>query len=129
MSSKKNQSDASGVSRIAADLQGRREREQGYRAKALKILPWTCARCGRDFDAKNLRLLTVHHKDHNHHHNPADGSNWELLCVYCHENEHSRQEVADAYREAAPEQRSEPASTHRPFGALGALLKGRKKQQ
>ena len=127
MSSKKDQSDAGGRSRIAADLQGRRAREQGYRAKALKILPWICARCGREFSAKNLRQLTVHHKDQNHDHNPADGSNWELLCIYCHENEHSRQEVADAYEEAEPEQRREPDSTHRPFEALGALLKSRKK--
>ena len=127
MSSKKDQSDAGGRSRIAADLQGRREREEGYRAKALKILPWICARCGREFSAKNLRQLTVHHKDHNNHHNPADGSNWELLCIYCHENEHSRLEVADAYGDAEPEQRREPASTHRPFEALGAFLKSRKK--
>ena len=127
MSSKKNPSDAGKPARLAADLAGRREREQGYRAKALKILPWICARCGREFSARNLRQLTVHHKDHNHHHNPADGSNWELLCIYCHENEHSRQEVADSYGEAEPEQRREPVSTQRPFEALGALLKSRKK--
>ena len=129
MASKKHQSDASGLNRIAADIRGKREREQGYRAQALKILPWICARCGRESSAKNLRQLTVHHKDHHHHHhhNPADGSNWELLCIYCHENEHSRQEVADAYGKAEPERRREPASTYRPFEALGALLKSRKK--
>ncbi len=127
MASKKNQSDGDGLDRISADIRDKREREQGYRAKALKILPWICARCEREFSAKNLGQLTVHHKDHNHNNNPADGSNWELLCMYCHENEHSRQEVADAYGQAEPERRREPASTHRPFEALGALLKSRKK--
>ena len=75
----------------------RNEREKGYRAQALKIYPPICARCGREFSGKKLRDLTVHHKDHNHENNPADGSNWELLCPYCHENEHSRKAVADAY--------------------------------
>jgi len=127
MSSTKNPSGDGKPGRLAADLQGRREREQGYRAKALKILPWICGRCEREFSARNLRQLTVHHKDHDHDHNPADGSNWELLCLYCHENEHSRQEVADAYGEAEAAQRREPVSTQRPFEALGALLKSRKK--
>src|SRR5712691_3095360 len=67
-----------------------------YREQALKILPWVCARCAREFDAKRLRELTVHHKDGNHHNNPPDGSNWELLCIYCHENEHARVEDARA---------------------------------
>jgi hypothetical protein len=68
------------------------QREQSYRAQALKLYPWICARCGREFSGKTLRELTVHHKDHNHDHNPPDGSNWELLCLYCHENEHARQQ-------------------------------------
>jgi hypothetical protein len=38
-----------------------------------------------------VRELTVHHRDHNHDNNPPDGSNWELLCLYCHDNEHQRQ--------------------------------------
>jgi cytochrome c553 len=33
----------------------------------------------------------VHHKDGNHLNNPPDGSNWENLCVYCHEDEHTRE--------------------------------------
>ncbi len=37
-----------------------------YRNQALKILPWVCGKCGRDFSGKNLRELTVHHKDHNY---------------------------------------------------------------
>jgi len=65
-----------------------------YRAAALKILPHICGRCAREFSGKRLRELTVHHKDGDHHNNPPDGSNWELLCIYCHENEHAR--VVDA---------------------------------
>ena len=47
------------------------------------------ARCAREFEGDDLHLLTVHHKDGNHDNNPRDGSNWENLCVYCHEAEHS----------------------------------------
>ncbi len=97
-----------------------------YREQALKILPWICGRCGREFSGKKLRELTVHHKDHNHDNNPRDGSNWELLCIYCHENEHSRLEAADAYGAARPEGRRESLSTHKPFADLGSLLKRKK---
>src|SRR5947207_4954572 len=68
-----------------------KKREQGYREQALKIYPWICGRCAREFTHANLRELTVHHRDHNHDNNPPDGSNWELLCLYCHDNEHQRQ--------------------------------------
>jgi len=37
----------------------------------------------------------VHHKDGNPRNNPKDGSNWENLCIYCHDDEHSRQLLAD----------------------------------
>jgi hypothetical protein len=67
----------------------------------------------------------VHHRDHNHDNNPPDGSNWELLCLYCHENEHSRREVAEAYEGAAPEAQA-PHTTYQPFADLDALLKNRK---
>src|SRR5947208_17123042 len=72
------------------------QRELGYREQALKIYPWICGRCGREFTHANLRELTVHHRDHNHDNNPPDGSNWKLLCVYCHDNEHQRQLEAAA---------------------------------
>jgi hypothetical protein len=62
-----------------------------YRDQALKLYPWICGRCGREFTHGNLHELTVHHRDHNHDHNPPDGSNWELLCLYCHDNEHQRE--------------------------------------
>lgn len=61
-----------------------------YRRRSLDIHGWLCAKCGRDFDETNLHLLTVHHRDSNSKNNPPDGSNWENLCIHCHEDEHSR---------------------------------------
>jgi hypothetical protein len=107
---------------IAEALRYRDQREKNYRGQALKLYPWICARCGREFSGKKLRELTVHHKDHNHDNNPPDGSNWELLCLYCHDNEHARQQVADAYREAQPGEDREPLGTYRPFAELADLL-------
>src|SRR5262245_19744609 len=99
------------------------EREKSYREQALKMYPWVCARCGREFSGKRLRELTVHHKDHNHDNNPPDGSNWELLCLYCHDNEHARQQVADASTELTPGEEREPPYTYKPFAGLDDLLK------
>ncbi len=69
------------------------EREKGYRARALKMYSHVCGSCGREFGGKNLKELTVHHKDHNHDNNPPDGSNWELLCLYCHDHEHEKHKM------------------------------------
>jgi hypothetical protein len=99
-------------------------REQGYREQSLKIHPWICARCGREFTAGNLHLLTVHHKDHNHENNPSDGSNWENLCIYCHENEHRR--YLDHLEGGGAEAGDSEALTHNPFGNLKDLLKSEK---
>ncbi|KJR41179.1 HNH endonuclease [Candidatus Magnetoovum chiemensis] len=66
-----------------------------YREQSLKIHGLICAKCARVFDHKTKHLLTVHHKDGNHHNNPQDGSNWENLCVYCHDDEHSRGLLGD----------------------------------
>lgn len=99
------------------------QRGQTYRERALRILPWICAHCGRAFDGRKLSQLTVHHKDHNHHNNPPDGSNWELLCVYCHDNEHQRYLVADASGGAPPSREQDPPSTFTPFAHLADLLK------
>jgi len=71
------------------------ERDEGYRERSLKLHGWICAKCGREFEASNLHLLTVHHKDGNHNNNPPDGSNWENLCSYCHDDEHSRSLLGD----------------------------------
>lgn len=69
-----------------------------YRTKSLQIHGPICAKCGREFDAANLHQLTVHHKDGNHHNNPADGSNWENLCNHCHDDEHSRDLLGDYFQ-------------------------------
>jgi hypothetical protein len=96
------------------------ERAQGYREKALKIYPWICGRCAREFTRSNVRELTVHHKDHNHDNNPPDGSNWELLCLYCHDNEHQRQ--LEATSGGSSRSVGGPVSTHAPFAGLKDLL-------
>jgi hypothetical protein len=96
-----------------------------YREQALKILPWICARCAREFDGKRLRELTVHHKDGNHDNNPPDGSNWELLCIYCHENEHARFTDAAAGGGGERDGVTEPAK-YRPLEGLQDLLKKKK---
>ncbi len=124
--SRKSPPDAEQQRRIVADARRERaQRDKGYRERALKILPWVCAKCGRDFEGKKLHQLTVHHKDHNHNNNPADGSNWELLCIYCHDDEHSRHEVADAYDGAASGKREERPGFN-PFAGLEDLLKDKK---
>lgn len=105
-------------------LQSKRERENTYRERALKIYPWVCAHCGREFEGKRLKELTVHHKDHNHDNNPPDGSNWELLCIYCHDNEHSRDQVADAYADDLTSGSSKEGKVN-PFAGLGEMLKGK----
>jgi len=124
---RKDAPDAGKLDRLVTEARrAREEREKGYREQAMKLFPWICGRCGREFSGANLRMLTVHHKDGNHDNNPADGSNWELLCVYCHEDEHAR-ELNAAGRDPGPPGGDgiEPA-THRPFADLAALLKNRK---
>lgn len=66
-----------------------------YRQLSLQIHGLICAKCGREFDEKNKSQLTVHHKDGNHNNNPPDGSNWENLCAYCHDDEHTRGLLGD----------------------------------
>lgn len=127
MPSKKNRLDRDGMNRVVAEARSsRQKRMQGYREQALKILPRVCARCGREFEGKKLRELTVHHKDHNHDNNPPDGSNWELLCIYCHDNEHSRHLDAEGYGEMEPGDEPQPAGTYKPFADLDKLLKNKK---
>ena len=111
---------------IAKAWRDRELREKTYRERALKLFSWICARCGREFTGKRVRELTIHHKDHNHDNNPPDGSNWELLCLYCHDNEHSRDQVAEWYDETTPAGGQEPRSGNRPFASLKDLLKGKK---
>ena len=102
------------------------EREKSYREQSLKIHPWICTRCGREFSYENLRELTVHHKDHNHDNNPRDGSNWENLCLYCHDNEHSRHLDYIAGEGAEVGEEKKESATYKPFAGLGDLLKTNK---
>ena len=114
---------SSNLDRIVA--QARKEAEQrghGYRDRALKMYPWICGRCTREFTRANLSELTVHHRNHNHDDNPADGSNWELLCLYCHDNEHSR--YGDHTGVAANQAEDKvAAATSNPFADLKSLLR------
>jgi len=80
---------------VAEAKQARAGRAQGYRERSLALHGWICGRCAREFEAPDLHLLTVHHKDGNHDYNPPDGSNWENLCVYCHEAEHTTHTLGD----------------------------------
>ena len=91
---------------------------QGYQV----LTPFGKLGYSREFSGKKLRELTVHHKDHDHDNNPPDGSNWELLCLYCHDNEHERHQVADAYGPLSPGE-EHPTSTYKPFAGLADVLK------
>ena len=124
MTSNKQPPDKGKLDKLIADARRQRElRESGYRERALRLFPWICGRCAREFSAANVRMLTVHHKDGNHDNNAADGSNWELLCIYCHENEHARL-LDQAVQQGGGAGGSTPASaTHKPFAALESLLK------
>ena len=122
MPPRKSAPDAGRLDRIVAEARRAREsREKGYREQALKLYPWVCGRCARAFTHTNLQLLEVHHRDGNHDNNPPDGSNWELLCTYCHEAEHRR--YLDAAGRDPAGGGNETQATHRPFANLGELLK------
>ena len=110
-------------------IEARRNAEQraaGYRAQALKLFPWVCGGCARTFTHGNLQLLEVHHKNSNHDDNPPDGSNWELLCTYCHEHEHSKLKDMAGRTGVAGEP---AASTFNPFADLKALMESGEKRQ
>jgi len=116
--------DSNRLDRVVAEAhKARLDRHRGYRERSLRIHPWVCARCSREFTRENLHELTVHHKDHDHDNNPTDGSNWENLCVYCHDNEHRR--FVDQVKGFDPLVDNEPreAATHKPFANLEQLLK------
>ncbi|MFK5926491.1 MAG: YajD family HNH nuclease [Desulfuromusa sp.] len=107
--------------------QEEKQRQAGYREQALKLFPHVCGRCGRDFEEKKVRELTVHHRDHNHDNNPHDGSNWELLCIYCHDHEHTRG-IQEARLDGGSDrsQGSEDTLSHSPFAALAQKLEEKK---
>ncbi len=100
------------------------KRASEYRAQALKLFPWVCGRCARTFTHSNLQLLEVHHKNGNHDDNPPDGSNWELLCTYCHEHEHSKLKDMAGRTDSGE---VAPSSTFNPFADLKAMMESKKK--
>ncbi|HQV22576.1 MAG TPA: YajD family HNH nuclease [Agitococcus sp.] len=106
---------------VAEARRNQAAREQGYREKSLKMYPHVCGRCSREFTRQNLHLLTVHHRDHNHDNNPEDGSNWELLCVYCHDEEHAKQLNQAGFAREKPV----PIAKGKAFAGLADLLKAK----
>lgn len=101
-------------------------RNSGYRERALAIHPHVCARCGRTFEGKRLKELTVHHRDHDHDNNPPDGSNWELLCIYCHDHEHDKGSIAGYFDiNGLQKEEANAAKIANPFSSLDALLKSK----
>ncbi len=87
--------EAKSAADIVRELKQAASPSSDYRKKSLAVHGLICAKCGREFDVSNQHLLTVHHKDGNHKNNPPDGSNWENLCIYCHDDEHSRGLLGD----------------------------------
>lgn len=106
---------------IAAMRREEQQRQDDYRERALKLYPHVCGRCGREFEGKKLRELTVHHRDHNHDNNPPDGSNWELLCIYCHDHEHTR--AIQQQRDSDSSRDKTDNLLHSPFAGLAGKLK------
>ncbi len=112
------------LDRVVAEARRNSEqREQGYRERSLKMYPWICGRCAREFTRANVHQLTVHHRDHNHDNNPPDGSNWELLCIYCHDHEHSKYSEQALYgSEIKAGADDHVAATHNPFAKLKGMI-------
>ncbi len=86
------------IEEIVRELRQASGSPQSYRELSIRLHGLICAKCGREFDHKERHLLTVHHKDGNSRNNPPDGSNWENLCIYCHDDEHSRGTLGDYFR-------------------------------
>jgi len=110
---------------VTESRRARERRELDYRGQALKMYPHICGRCAREFNRENLHELTVHHRDHNHSNNPSDGSNWELLCIYCHDNEHQRQLEAEQGN-ASTGSSKKATSTSNPFADLKTMMENKK---
>ena len=126
MNAKKRSSAKPPGQQLSEALRDRERRLQGYRERALKLFPWVCGKCGREFGGRRVSELTVHHRDHNHDNNPPDGSNWELLCLYCHDNEHSRELEAEWQDGPPSPEQAAPDATHNPFAGLRELLHTKK---
>lgn len=121
MASKKPTVSAEEGARLMADMHREQaQRRKGYRARALAMFSHICASCGREFSGARLKELTVHHKNHDHDHNPPDGSNWELLCLYCHDHEHEKHKMK-GYGGGSRDEPEAPSIAN-PFDALDGLV-------
>lgn len=60
----------------------------GYCDCVLKMYLWICGCCVCEFDCSNVQQFIVYYCNYNYDDNFVDGSNWELLCVYCYDNEY-----------------------------------------
>jgi len=130
MKPKKSPPDAERRAQILEQLRRDLEiRQKGYRERALALFPHVCGSCGREFSGKRLRELTVHHKDHDHNNNPPDGSNWELLCIYCHDHEHEKYKLKGYVDGSAPAEGPTASPIANPFAGLDDLLKGQSPDQ
>ena len=62
--------------------------------------------------------------------NPEDGSNWELLCLFCHDHEHSKYTEADQYGTTVvageDAQKDVGVATFNPFADLKAMMNKKK---
>ena len=101
------------------------------RKKHLKIISvGSAVAVPAKFVYSNLRELTVHHIDHDHTNNPEDGSNWELLCLYCHDHEHSKYTEADQYGTTViageDAQKDVGEAKYNPFADLKAMMNKKK---
>jgi len=116
------------VEEALRELKSGAAKKPGYRERALALYGHMCARCGKEFDASNLHLLTVHHKDGNAHNNPPDGSNWENLCAYCHEAEHSRELLGEYENGGGRGAKKEVKDQGEALGTLADLFKNAKRK-
>jgi len=48
---------------------------------------------------------------------------WELLCLYCHDNEHSRYTDQQYFSDSSLSTPKVAKATHNPFAALAGLMK------
>lgn len=92
---KKKKPSTDGALEIVRASRHEESRPESYREQSLRIHGLICAKCAREFGPGDRHLLTVHHRDGDRNHNPPDGSNWENLCAYCHEDEHDRGRLGD----------------------------------
>lgn len=107
---------------VAESRRNAEARGHSYREQALNMFSWICGKCKREFTRESLSELTVHHKDHNHDNNPLDGSNWELLCLYCHDHEHAKYLDAKGSTISATNELEREHTTGKPFAKLKDLL-------